>query len=33
MSNLIRKVRTVVTRMQQEDDYCEGGGKWLEADK
>lgn len=27
MSNLIRKVRTVVTRMQQEDDYCEGGGK------
>lgn len=29
MSDLIRKVRTVVTQIQQEDDdgYCEGGRK------
>jgi hypothetical protein len=32
MSNLIRKVRTVVTRIQQEDDDYESGGKWPKAD-
>jgi hypothetical protein len=29
MSDLIRKVRTVVTRIQQEDDDdCDGGRQW-----